>query len=139
MNLSECRILELAKIKHKEGNLTFIEGNRHIPFEIKRVFYIYDVPRGEVRGAHAHRTLQQFIIAANGSFDVILDDGFEKRRFVLNRPNFGLYIPPLIWQDLKEFSPNSVCLVLASDLYKEDDYIRDYETFKAVLNERKGN
>jgi len=139
MNLSKCKIINLPKITDRKGNLTFIEENRHIPFEIKRVYYLYDVPGGETRGGHAHKRLQQFIIAASGSFDVIFDDGFERKRFHLNRSYYGLYVAPMIWRVLNNFSSGSVCLVLASDFYDEDDYIRDYETFKKMAkgNEKK--
>lgn len=133
-NLSKCKIIYLPKVSDTRGNLTFIEENKHIPFEIKRVYYIYDVPGGESRGGHAHRRLQQFMIAASGSFDVILDDGFKRKKFHLNRAYYGLYIPPMIWRELNNFSSGAVCLVLASDLYDADDYIRDYETFKRMVN-----
>jgi len=132
MNLSKCRIIDLPKVADARGNLTFIEESKHIPFAIKRVYYLYDVPGGESRGGHAHKSLQQFIIAASGSFDVILDDGFKKRRFHLNRSYYGLYMPDMIWRELDNFSSGSVCLVLASDLYKAEDYIYDYETFKKL-------
>lgn len=136
MKLSKCKIIELPKITDRRGNLTFIEENRHIPFEIKRVYYLYDVPGGESRGGHAHKHLQQFIIAASGSFDVIVDDRFNRERFHLNRSYYGLYIPPMIWRELNNFSSGSVCLTLASEYYDEEDYIRDYETFKKM--KRKG-
>ncbi len=135
MRLSNCKIINLPKISDIRGNLTFIEENKHIPFEIKRVYYLYDVPGGESRGGHAHKNLQQFIIAANGSFDVILDDGFERKRFYLNRSYYGLYVPPMIWRELNNFSSGSVCLVLASELYDEEDYIRDYKTFEKFVRE----
>jgi dTDP-4-dehydrorhamnose 3,5-epimerase-like enzyme len=128
MNLSKCRIIELPKITDVRGNLTFIEQNNHIPFDLKRVYYLYDVPGGETRGGHAHKQLQQFIVAAMGSFDVILDDGFEKKRFHLNRSYYGLYIPRMVWRELDNFSSGSVCLVLASELYEKEDYIYDYGT-----------
>ena len=125
MNLSKCKIIELPKITDRRGNLTFIEEDRHIPFEIKRVYYLYDVPGGETRGGHAHKRLQQFMITAIGSFDVILDDGFNRERFHLNRSYYGLYIPPMIWRELNNFSSGSVCLTLASEYYDEEDYIRN--------------
>jgi len=129
MSLSECKIIDLPKILEKRGNLTFIEENRHVPFEIKRVYYLYDVPGGSTRGGHAHKHLEQFIIAAMGSFDVVLDDGFEKKRFHLNRSYYGLYIPRMIWRELDNFSSGSVSLALVSQYYDEDDYIRDYDVF----------
>lgn len=133
MALDQCKIIELPKVHDVRGNLTFIEEYKHIPFAIKRVYYLYDVPGGESRGGHAHKTLQQFVIAASGSFDVILDDGNEKRRFFLNRSYKGLYIAPMIWREINNFSSGSVCLVLASDIYREDDYIRNYEEFIKLL------
>nr|WP_319374586.1 FdtA/QdtA family cupin domain-containing protein [uncultured Methanobacterium sp.] len=135
MDLSNCRIIDLPKIEDARGNLTFIEGNNHIPFEIKRVYYLYDIPGGESRGGHAHKNLQQFIIAANGSFDVILDNGKQKKRFHLNRSYYGLYLKNMTWRELDNFSSGSVCLVLASDVYDEDDYIRNYETFKESIKD----
>jgi hypothetical protein len=132
MSLSECRIIDLPKITDVRGNLTFVEGTRHIPFEIKRVYYLYDVPGGEARGGHAHRQLQQFIIAANGSFDIALYDGFTTRRVHLNRSYCGLYLPPMIWRELDNFSSGSVCLVLASEFYEERDYIRDHDAFNEL-------
>lgn len=111
------------------GNLSFIENNRQIPFQLERVYYLYDVPGGAERGGHAHLGLQQLIIAMSGSFDVVLDDGTDKKRFHLNRPYYGLYVCPMIWRELDNFSSGSVCLVLASNLYDEADYIRDYSQF----------
>jgi dTDP-4-dehydrorhamnose 3,5-epimerase-like enzyme len=127
--LSKCEKIELPKIQDERGNLTFIEQNNHIPFDVKRVYYLYDVPGGERRGGHAHKDLEQFIIAANGSFDLKLDDGFEEKTFHLNRPYYGIYLPTMLWRELENFSSGSVCLVLASDYYDPDDYIRDYETY----------
>ena len=132
MSLDICKIIELPKIIDKRGNLTFIEGNQHIPYDIKRVYYLYDVPGGEKRGGHAHKSLQQFIIAANGSFDVILDDGTNQKRFHLNRSYYGLYVPTMIWRELDNFSSGSVCVVLASEHFDEDDYIRDYQAFRKI-------
>lgn len=136
LEILNCKIIDLPKIEDARGNLTFIEENNHIPFEIKRVYYLYDVPGGESRGGHAHKNLQQFIIAANGSFDVILDNGNQKKRFHLNRSYYGLYIKNMTWRELDNFSSGSVCLVLASDFYKEDDYIRDYDEFIKRVNKR---
>lgn len=122
-------IIKLPIISNPKGNLTFIEATRHIPFEVKRVYYLYDIPGGEVRGGHAHKTLSQLIIAASGSFDIVLDDGYERQRFFLNRSYYGLYIPPMTWRELENFSSGSVCFVLASDFYDEADYYRDYAEF----------
>ena len=129
-NLSECRVIGLPKVDDARGNLTFIEEDNHVPFEIKRVYYLYDIPGGESRGGHAHRKLEQFIIAANGSFDVVIDDGYNSMRFHLNRSYYGLYIPRMVWRELDNFSSGSVCLVLASEHYEEEDYIRNYDEFK---------
>jgi hypothetical protein len=129
MRLDECRLIELPKISDPRGNLTFIEGGEHLPFDIKRVFYLYDIPTGENRGAHAHKQLHQFLICLSGSFDVALDDGFERQNIHLNRPWKGLYIPPMIWASEINFDPGSVCLVMASAGYDESDYIRDYAEF----------
>jgi hypothetical protein len=131
MAFSSCKKVNFPKIVDTRGNITFIEANRHIPFDIRRVYYLYDVPSGEVRGGHAHRTLQQVLISTSGSFDVIVDDGTMRKKFHLNRPNFGLYLPPMIWRELENFSSGSVCLVLASEYFDEDDYIRDYDSFKS--------
>ena len=132
MPLSDCRIIQLPKIADPRGNLTFVEGGRHAPFAIRRVYYLYDVPGGAERGGHGHKTLQQVMIAMSGSFDVVLDDGRERRRFHLNRSYYGLYIPPMIWRELDNFSSGSVCLVLASEVYDEADYFRDYQQFLAA-------
>jgi dTDP-4-dehydrorhamnose 3,5-epimerase-like enzyme len=129
MALSDCRIISLPKIADPRGNLTFIEGGRHVPFEIRRVYYLYDVPGGADRGGHAHKEMQQLIIAMSGSFDVILDDGRQKQRYHLNRSYYGLYVCPMIWRELDNFSSGSVCLALASNRYDESDYYRDYQEF----------
>jgi glyoxylate utilization-related uncharacterized protein len=133
MGIERARLIDLQKISNPKGNLTAIESGRDVPFEFRRVYYTYDIPGGESRGGHAHRALEQFIIAASGSFDVQLDDGVKRASFSLNRSYYGLYIPPMLWRDLRNFSSGSVALVLASDFYDEGDYIRDYETFKAVI------
>jgi hypothetical protein len=132
MSLADCRLMDLPRVNDPRGNLTFIEGGRHVPFEIKRVYYLYDVPGGAERGGHAHKDLHQLIIAMSGSFDVILDDGAQQKRFHLNRSYFGLYVCPMIWRALDNFSSGSVCMVLASILYDEADYFRDYEEFRKV-------
>ena len=129
MTLSHCRLVNLPKISDPRGNLTFIEGGNHVPFDIQRVYYLYDVPGGAERGGHAHKALQQLIVAMSGSFDVVLDDGHEKRRFHLNRSYVGLYVCRMIWRELDNFSSGSVCMVLASNRYDEDDYYRDYNDF----------
>jgi hypothetical protein len=129
-SVEDCELLSLPKVNDPRGKLTFVEGGRHVPFEIKRVFYLYDVPTEEGRGAHAHRTLHQFIICLSGSFDVQLDDGVAQKSVHLNRPWQGLHIPPMIWAAEVRFDAGSICLVLASDLYNESDYIRDYAVFQ---------
>lgn len=132
MNISlakDCRILDLPKVPDVRGNLTFIENSRHIPFEVKRVFYTYDVPGGESRAEHANINTEQFIIAMSGSFDVTIDDGYKRVKFQLNRAHYGLYVPKMIWRGIENFSSGAVCLVLASSFYSKDDYIRDYEEF----------
>jgi hypothetical protein len=127
--IDQCQIIELTKILSPSGNLTFIENLNHIPFSIKRIYYMYDIPGGSYRGAHAHKNLQQLIIAMSGSFDIEIDDGNSKKRFHLNRPYFGLYVPPMMWRFLDNFSSGVVCMVLASDVFQESDYIRDYSQF----------
>ncbi len=129
MSLSDCKIIELPKISDPRGNLTFIEGDVHVPFPIERVYYLYDVPGGADRGAHAHKQLSQLMIAVSGSFSVTLDDGKKKKTFFLNRSNYGLYICPMIWREVHDFSSASVCMVLASRRYEESDYYRKYNDF----------
>jgi len=129
MGIESCQLIQLPKISDPRGNLTFIEGQEHIPFDIKRVYYLYDVPGGASRAAHGHKALSQLMIAISGSFDVELDDGYTKKKYQLNRPYTGLYIPPMIWRDLNNFSSGSVCMVLASERYDEVDYYRDYLEF----------
>jgi hypothetical protein len=131
--LGNCQLLDLPKISDPRGNLTFIEGAKHVPFSIRRVYYLYDVPGGAERGGHAHKEMHQLIIAMSGSFDVILDDGSEKKRFHLNRSYYGLYVCPMIWRELDNFSSGSVCLVLASNLYDESDYYRNYDIYLEAL------
>lgn len=133
----DCSLCELNKMHDVEGNLTYIYENVHVPFPINRVFYSYDIPGGEDRGAHAHKECHQFIIAASGAFEVVLDDGVNKRTVQLNRPFWGLHVPPGIWASEQGFSSGSICLVLASHGYSEDDYIRDYDKFIQYLNEKK--
>jgi len=132
MALEHCLLIELPKISDPRGNLSFIEGGQHIPFDIKRVYYLYDVPGGSDRGSHAHKNLHQFVVAMSGSFDVVLDDGKEKKRFHLNRSYYGLYVCPMMWRDLDNFSSGAVCMVLASAHYDESDYIRDYSQFTSL-------
>jgi dTDP-4-dehydrorhamnose 3,5-epimerase-like enzyme len=129
MSLKDCKIIELPKISDPRGNLTFIEANQHIPFDIRRVYYLYDVPGGAERGGHAHKDLSQLIIAMSGSFDVTLDEGGERKRYHLNRSYQGLYVCPMMWRELDNFSSGSVCMVLASNYYDESDYYRDYQEF----------
>lgn len=127
-----CRIVDLPRIADPRGNLTFVEGSNHVPFDIARVYYLYDVPGGEGRGGHAHQQLQQLVVAASGSLDVLVDDGTHRERFFLNRSYYGLYIPRMVWRELDDFSSGSVCLVLASRPYEEEDYFRDYGAFVAA-------
>lgn len=129
MPLDDCRLLQLPKIEDRRGNLTFLEGGRHVPFQIERVYYLYDVPGGAERGGHAHRNLHQFIVAMSGSFDVKIDDGSRKATFHLNRSYSGLYLCPMIWREIDNFSSASVCMVVASARYDEADYLRDYDEF----------
>ena len=125
----DCAVIDVSKIHNEAGNITVVENNSNIPFEVKRVYYLYDVPGGETRGGHAHYELEQFVVAASGSFDVLLDDGKNKKRISLNRPNLALHIVPGLWRSLDNFSSGSICMVLASHRYIEEDYVRDYDEF----------
>lgn len=127
--LEQCRFIELPIVHDPRGNLTFVEGSRHVPFDIKRVYYLYDVPGGATRAGHGHRCLEQLIVAMSGSFDVVLDDGSRKRRYHLNRSYYGLYVAPMMWREIDNFSSGSVCMVMASTYYDEGDYYRDYDSF----------
>jgi dTDP-4-dehydrorhamnose 3,5-epimerase-like enzyme len=129
MTLDNVKLIELPKILDERGNLSFFENNKHIPFTIARTYWIYDVPGGEVRGGHAYKDLQEIIIALSGSFDVVLDDGREKKNFTLNRSYFGVYVPKLIWRHMENFSTNSLALIVADKEYNADEYIRDYSLF----------
>lgn len=132
MGLELCRFIELPIIHDPRGNLTFAESGRHIPFDIKRVYYLYDVPGGATRAGHGHKGLHQLVIAMSGSFDIVLDDGSRTRRYHLNRSYYGLYIAPMMWREIDNFSSGSVCMVLASEFYDEADYFREYADFKAA-------
>ncbi|MBP6054686.1 MAG: WxcM-like domain-containing protein [Cytophagaceae bacterium] len=134
-SLADCRILDVEKVLNRSGNISFLNNDGHLPFQIQRVFYLYDIPGGESRGAHAHKKCHQFLVAASGSFEVLVNDGVDQKIFQLNRSNVGLYIPPGIWASEINFSSGSVCLVLASDLYDASDYIRDYNE---LLNYKNG-
>ena len=134
MSLDDCKLVDLPKIADTRGNLTFIEGGRHVPFKISRVYYLYDVPGGAERGGHAHKDLHQLIVAMSGSFDIVLDDGHNKKRIHLNRSYYGLYVCPMIWREMDNFSSGAVCLVLASNIYDELDYYRNYSDFLNALS-----
>lgn len=129
-DINSCNVVELTKIHNPAGNITIIQNGINMPFDVKRVYYIYDVPGGSDRGGHAHKALYQIIVAASGSFDVILDDGRNKKIIKLNRPNFGLLVVPGIWREIVNFSSGAICLVLASEKYYSGDYIRDYSDFQ---------
>jgi hypothetical protein len=129
LRLADCTTIELPKVRDPCGNLTFIESGQHVPFEVKRVFWVYDVPTAESRGGHAHKTLHEVIVCLSGGVDVLLDDGFERRVVHLNRPWIGLHVPPMVWVAQENFAPGTACLMLVSTLFDERDYIRDYDTF----------
>ena len=134
MSLNNCKIIELPKISDSRGNLTFIEGGQHIPFDIKRVYYLYDIPDESKRGGHAHKELSQLIIAMSGSFDVVLEEGGERKKFHLNCSYQGLYVCPMMWRELHNFSSGAVCMVLASNVYQESDYYRDYNEYLRAIS-----
>jgi hypothetical protein len=129
--IENCMITQLPRIQDPRGNLTFVEGGNHIPFDIRRVYYLYDVPGGSERGGHAHKNLHQMIIAISGSFDIHIDDGKAKKTIHMNRSYYGLYVCPMIWREINNFSSAAVCMVLASEVYDESDYYRDYAIFLA--------
>jgi dTDP-4-dehydrorhamnose 3,5-epimerase-like enzyme len=131
-----CKLIDLPKFSDERGSLSFIESFQHVPFEIKRVFFLYDVPGGATRAGHALKTCQQFLIAISGSFEVIIDDGFRRCEYLLNRAYRGLYIPPVFWRELKNFSTGSVCLVLASEPFDENNYFNDYSEFLSIAQKR---
>jgi dTDP-4-dehydrorhamnose 3,5-epimerase-like enzyme len=137
MAIADCTIIELPRIQDPRGNLTFVEGGKQAPFDIRRVYYLYDVPGGSERGGHAHLQLHQLMIAMSGSFDILLDDGFDRKRVHLNRSYNALYIPPMTWRELDNFSSGSVCMVLASEHFDEADYIRDYSAFMVAVHGRR--
>jgi hypothetical protein len=130
LGIDDCKLLELPIVHDPQGNLTFIEERRHVPFSVSRVYYLYDVPGGATRGGHAHKDTEEFLVAMSGNFEVVVDDGAERRNVRLNRSYIGLYLPPMIWRELIDFSSGSVCMVLASDYFDESDYIRDYDEFR---------
>ena len=134
MSISECRIIGFPRIEDPRGNLTFVEGGNHLPYDIRRVYCLYDVPGGASRGGHAHRQTHELLVAMSGSFTVVLDDGTVTQRFTLNRSWYGLYVPPMTWRSLEDFSSGSVCMVLASERFSEADYYRDYGEFQRALS-----
>lgn len=134
--IDDCRIIDLPTISDPRGNLTFIEAGRHVPFDIRRVYYLYDVPGGGERGGHAHRALHQLIIALAGSFDIHIDDGHAKKLVHMNRSHYGLYVCPMIWREIDNFSSGAVCMALASEFYEEADYYRDYSQFIRDVQKR---
>ena len=135
MSIQDCKLIELPKISDPRGNLTFIEGAKHIPFEIKRIYYLYDVPGGAHRAGHAHKVLHQVLVALSGSFDITVDNGFSQTKFHLNRSYQGLYIPAMVWRDIDNFSSGAVCLALASTFYDESEYYREYDSFRRAVQE----
>lgn len=135
--IATWREMDFPKIADPRGNLTFVEGGRHVPFEIQRVYYLYDVPGGAERGGHAHKKLEQVVIAMSGSFDMLVDDGERRERIHLNRPYKGIYIGPYVWRELDNFSSGSVCMVLASEVFEEADYFRDYDVFRQAVEQRR--
>jgi hypothetical protein len=136
MTLDEVKLIQLPRILDDRGNLSFFQNNKEIPFKIARTYWIYDVPGGEARGGHAYYTLQEFIVALSGSFDVVLNDGKTEKKFTLNRSYFGLYVPKLIWRHMENFSTNSLALIVADGIYEPDEYIRDINTFKKLQGEQ---
>jgi hypothetical protein len=134
VEIKDCNIMELPTVKNRAGNISIVEGCDHLPFLPKRIFYLYDIPAGEERGAHAHHQCHQFLIAASGSFDVLLDDGTNTKTVSLNRPYYGLHVPPGIWAHELNFSSGAICLVLASHTYDEGDYIRDYNDYITIIH-----
>lgn len=130
----DCSIIELPRIENEKGNITVVQGGINLPFDVARVFYLYDIPGGESRGAHAHKKCHQFLVAASGSFEILLDDGRNRRTITLNRPYYGLHIPPGVWASEQSFSSGSICLVLTSHVYEEADYIRDYTSFLKYID-----
>lgn len=136
MAIADCSLVDLPRIADPRGNLTFVEGRHHLPFDLNRIFYLYDVPGGSSRAGHALKQCHQLIIAISGSFDVVLDDGFATKSFSLNRSYYGLHVTPLTWRVLDNFSSNSVCLVLASERYSETDYYREYDAFLAAARQK---
>lgn len=134
MSIANCKLIQFKKIEDPRGSLTPIEGGKDIPFDIKRGYYLYDVPSGAARAGHAHKALEQIVLPLSGSFDVIVKDGKSSHRYHLNRPNIGLYLPNMVWRELDNFSAGAVCFVLASQYYDESDYYRDYESYLNAYN-----